>query len=132
MSAIPNFAASPRVSSAVVSVANPNRNGSGTIADVLTAGASGSRIDTVCIKATSTSTAGMIRLFINNNSTSVLIAEIPVTAITPSATTPSYQAVVSGVSNPDLFPLVLPTGYKLQAATEKAESFNVIAIGGNF
>lgn len=132
MSASPNFAASPRVSSAAISTANPNRNGSGTIGDVLLAGANGSRIDSVCIKATAATTAGMIRLFVNNGSTSVLVAEVPVTAITPSATTPSYQAVVSGVSNPDLFPLVLPTGYKLQAATEKAESFNVIAIGGNF
>lgn len=132
MSASPNFAASPSVSSAVVSVANPGRNGTGTIGNVFTAGTSGSRIDTVCIKATATTTAGMIRLFVNNGATSVLITEVPVTAITPSATTPSYQAIVSGVSNPDLFPLVLPTGYKLQAATEKAESFNVIAIGGDF
>lgn len=132
MSASPNFAASPRVSSAAISTANPNRDGSGTIGDVLLAGANGSRIDAVCIKATAVTTAGMIRLFINNGSTSVLAAEVPVTAITPSATTPSYQAVVSSVSNPDLFPLVLPTGYKLQAATEKAERFNVIAIGGDF
>lgn len=131
MSANPQFVANPRLGMVAISTANTSRDGSGTIDTVLTAGSSGSRIDAVTIKATGTTTAGTIRLFVHNGTTAFLLSEIPVIAITPAATSPAFEAVVSQ-ANSSAFPLVIPAGYSLRASTEKAESFNIIAQGGDF
>jgi hypothetical protein len=110
-----------------ISTANANRDGTGTMGTVLTAGANGSRIGQVVITAQGTTTAGMIRLFIHNGTTAFLYKEVAVTAITPSSTVQAFTATV-------VFPngLVLPTGYTLRASTHNAESFNVVAEGGNY
>lgn len=110
-----------------ISTANTNRDGTGTIGTVLTAGSNGSRIGQVVIIAQGTTTAGMIRLFIHNGTTAFLHKEVAVTAITPSGTVQAFTATV-------VYPngLVLPTGYSLRASTHNAESFNVIAEGGNY
>ncbi len=131
MATTPQFSAVPKVGIAAISTANTNRDGTGTIGTVLSAGASSSRIENVNIKATSTTTAGMIRLFIHDGSTAHLLTEIPVLAITPAATLPAFQATVSA-ANSDAFPLIIPTGYSLRASTHNAETFNVIAQGGDF
>lgn len=126
------YAATPKIGIGQVSVANTNRDGTGTIATIFTAGASGSRIDAIDVKAVGTTTAGMIRLFIHDGVTARLLTELPVTAITPSATLPSWEAQLNSNSMSQVLPLVLPTGYSLRAATNNAETFNLIALGGDF
>ena len=93
---------------------------------VFTAGANGSRIDVVDIVATATTTAGMVRLFIHDGSAAKLWKEIPVTAVTPSGTTPAFTYKL-GIAEG----LILPSGYSLRAAPNNAEAFNVIARGGD-
>ena len=126
------YASTPNTGIGQISTANTNRDGTGTIGTVLTAGASGSRIDAIDIKATGTTTAGMIRLFVHNGTTAYLLTEVPVLAITPSSTTPSWEAQLNTNSMSQVLPIILPTGYSLRAATNNAETFNVIAVGGNF
>ena len=132
MAVNPAFASTPRVGSAQVSTANTNRDGTGTIATIFTAGSSGSRIDRVTIQATGTTTAGMVRLFIHDGSNSRLYHEEPVGAMTPSATVAASFATCEPITYPEKFPLILPSGYSLRASTEKAETYNVIAVGGDF
>lgn len=132
MAAIPAYAATPKCGVAQISTANANRNGTGAIVAVFTAGASGSRIDAIDLKAVGTTTAGMIRLFIHDGANTNLLTEVPVVAVTPSATLPSWEAQLNTNSMSQLLPLVLPSGYSLRASTEKAETFNVIALGGDF
>lgn len=127
MASSPGFAATPRCAIAQISSANTLRDGTGTIGTVFTAGASGSRIETVVITATGTTTAGMVRLFVHNGSTAYLLQEVPVYAITPSSTVPSFYAMI-GFENG----FIIPTGYSLRASTHNAETFNVIALGGDF
>lgn len=127
MAATPQFTGTPNVGIAALSVANTNRDGTGTIATIITAGASGSRIDKVVVKATATTTAGMVRLFLHDGANAKLLTEITVTAVTVSASTPGFETVVDFLGG-----LVVPTGYSLRAATHNAESFNVTAFGGNF
>lgn len=126
------YAATPRCGVGQVSVANTNRDGTGTIATIFTAGANGSRIDAIDLKAVATTTAGMVRLFIHDGVSARLLTELPVTAITPSATLPSWEAQLNVNTMTQVLPLVLPTGYSLRAATNNAETFNVIASGGDF
>lgn len=126
------YAATPRVGIAQISTANSNRDGTGTIGTVLTAGTNGSRIDAINIKATSTTTAGMIRLFLHDGTNARLLTEVPVFAITPSTALPSWEIQLNTNTMTQVLPLVLPTGYSLRASTQNAETFNVIAIGGDF
>jgi hypothetical protein len=134
MATTPNFTATPRASSVAVSTANANRDGTGTIATVFTAGASGSRIESVVIVATATTTAGMIRLFLHDGTNARLFDEVPVIALTPSATIPAWSATLGNIAplSTARYPLFLPSGWSLRAATNNAESFVVHAIGGDF
>lgn len=125
MSAVANYANTPRSAVVNITTANTARDGSGTIGTVLTAGASGSRIDALDIQATATTTAGMIRLFVHNGTTAFMLTEIPVTAITPGTSTPAWSAQVNANNNMN-FPLILQTGFSLRASTNNAESFNLI------
>lgn len=132
MSTSAQYASTPKCGVGQVSVANTNRDGTGTIVTVFSAGASGSRIDAIDLKAVGTTTAGMIRLFIHDGADARLLTEVPVTAITPSGTLPSWEAQLNTNTMTQVLPLVLPTGYSLRAATNNAETFNVIALGGDF
>jgi hypothetical protein len=134
MATTPNFSATPKFGSVNITTANANRDGTGTIGTVFTAGSSGSRIDSIIIVATATTTAGMIRLFIHDGTSARLFDEIPVIAITPANSTPTFNAAV-GTNTPLLsnrYPISIPTGYSLRASTHNAESFNIHAIGGDF
>lgn len=132
MASVPSYAATPRCAIAQVSVANTNLNGTGTIATVFTAGSNGSRVDAIDLKATVTTTAGMVRLFINDGTNSRLLTEVPVLAVTPSATQPAWEAQLNQNGLNQIFPVILPNGYSLRASTENAETINVVAIGGDF
>jgi hypothetical protein len=132
MASNPSYAATPKCGLGQVSIANTARDGTGTIATVFTAGANGSRIDAIDIKAVDTTTAGMIRLFIHDGTNAQLLTEIPVTALTPSDTLPSWEAQLNTNSMSQVLPIILPTNYSLRASTNNAETFNVIAFGGDF
>ena len=132
MAANAQYAATPKLGIGQVSVANTNRDGTGTIATIFSAGANGSRIDAIDIKAVGTTTAGMIRLFIHDGVDARLLTEVPVVAVTPSGTLPSWEAQLNTNTMTQVLPLLLPTGYSLRAATNNAETFNVIAQGGDF
>lgn len=126
MSSVPNYAASPLMQVAQISTANTARDGTGTIGTVVTAGSTGCRIEEVLITATVTTTAGMVRLFVNDGTNTRLLAEVPVTAITVGASTPGFTARLQFAN------LVLESGDSLRAATHNAETFNVFAFGGSF
>ncbi|MCX6057730.1 MAG: hypothetical protein NTW69_06235 [Chloroflexi bacterium] len=125
----PIFTLTPVTACVAIATANANRDGTGTIGTVLTAGANGTRIHRINLKATVTTTAGTIRLYIYTGAAYFLWREITNVAITVSATVPAWEYVI------ELFgesALVLPTGYSLRASTEKAENHNVVAEGGDY
>ena len=124
----PIFCKNGYVAPVAIATANANRDGTGTIGVVVTATAEGTRIMWVRIKATAVTTAGTIRFYINTGAAYFLIDEITVSAITPSATLPSFTYLWS----PPAEGLVIPTGYKFEASTEKAENFNVVAYCGDY
>lgn len=119
---------------ALITTANTSLTGSGTlntdIWTVFTAGSSstykGSEISSIVIKGTTSSTAdGMIRLFINDgSSTTKLFTEVPVPICTPGATNRSF---VHQIDFPGGFNL--QAGYKLYATTELSNSFTILVEG---
>lgn len=132
MAAAQSYAATPRMGAGKLSAANANRDGTGTIVNVFTAGASGSRIETITVQATAATTLGMVRLFVFDGTNINLIGEVPVSGVTPSGTQPAFSAKLTTANLADLLPIILPTGHALRAATNNAEAFNVVATGGDF
>ena len=131
----PNFTGQPRMGSVTVSTANTNRDGTGTIATLLASVAAagdttgGTRVDFVDIKATVSTTAGMIRLYVSTDTGSTwrMIREIPVTAITVAASTAAFETQIA--LNRDL---PAGTANLLGASTHNAEAFHVTAWGGDY
>lgn len=128
----PQYVSAPKVGVTQLTTANPGRDGTGAISTVLSAGALGSRIDAVNLKAVGSTTAGCIRLFVHDGTNARLLTECPVLAVTPGASTPSWELQLNTNTMSQVLPIILPTGYSLRASTEKAEVINVIAIGGDF
>lgn len=127
MAATPAYAATPRIATVAISTANTNLDGTGTIGTLWTAGSSGSRVDRVVIKATSSTTAGMVRLFIYDGGNYHLYREIAISAATPSGTVQAFRSEFTFDGG-----LMLQSGYSLRVSTNNAEAFNVFAIGGDF
>lgn len=128
----PIFTLTPFIATAQVSAANTNRDGTGTVVTVTAGTTNGRRIDRINVKATVTTTAGMVRLYIDDGSTVRLWKEVTVTAITVSASQAGFE---STLSPSDQFAplLVLPSStYILKASTHNGEAINVIALGGDF
>ena len=125
MAQIPQYIGTPKSPTVVISTANTNRDGTtGTYGTLMTAGASGSRVDRIRINATGSTTAGMIRIFVGT----ALIQEVPVVAVTPSATTPAWGADVVFENGQ-----ILGSSVVLKVSTNNAESFAVTVIsGGDF
>jgi hypothetical protein len=121
MATAAQYAATPRTAVGQVTTANTNRNGTGTIATIFTGGSSGSRIDDISIVATGTTTAGVVRLFLNDGTTSYLLQEILVTAITPSTTVQvfSFQLLNQAI-------ILASSSWSLRASTNNSETFNIL------
>lgn len=126
----PIHIAAMRKEQTVISTANINRDGStGTYVEIFAAGEAGSRVARVDVKATGTTTAGMVRIFREISSTKRLVGEIAVTAITPSATVLTFEGnwVAPGIDGE-----LLQDGQKLFASTHNAEEFVVSVTGGDY
>lgn len=126
MASSPVFAVTPIVGMAQVSVANTNRDGTtGTYVTLLTAGSSGTRVAEIVTQGTVTTTAGMVRLFLTDGTTTRMFDEISVAAATVSGTVKGNR--VSTTYNN----LVIPSGWSIKASTNNAEAINVWALGAN-
>lgn len=127
------YAATPRIGSATLTTADTSLTAPTTVGTVLTAGASGTRIDYIDIQGVATTSAGLINLFIYDGANYILWSQVPVIAVTSSTTTPAFQATMSSNVNANLMPLILPTGYSLRATTSVSQTgVRVTAQGGDF
>jgi hypothetical protein len=120
MATAAQYAATPRAALGQVVTANAARDGTGTIATIFTAGASGSRIDDIKIQALATTTAGVVRLFLHDGTNARLWHEVMVTATTPSTSVQAFNATLYNQA------LILPNGWSLRASTNNAEGFNIL------
>lgn len=117
--------------SVVISTANSNLDGTGTLGAAFTAGSSatykGSRIGSITVKGTVNVTPGMVRLYIDNLSSKFCFTEIMIPTITHSGTDQAFERTIEFSE-----PLNLQAGYKIQASTQNAESFHVCVEGNDW
>jgi hypothetical protein len=110
----------------LISTANANLNGTGTLGTVLTAADNGTLIKTITINAIGNTTQGMVRLFIYDGvSVTNLIDEFEIPPSTALGTYPAYSISYDVNYN-------LKRDYVLKASTQNAENFVVIAEGLNW
>ena len=141
MSAQPQYGALPVVGVVNFATANTNRDGTGTIAQLVVGRNPGTRIQSVKVKATVTTTAGMVRIFhklsgltFNADGTVAsfgaptwrLIEELPISAVTVSGTVESAEAEWTPTDGFDLGPFE-----QLGVSTHNAETLNAIARGAH-
>jgi len=125
----PIFALKPITAKCALSAANTARDGSGTLVTLYeSVSASGSKVAQIWYKAEDVTTAGIIRLFITDDTGANpdLFDELAVAAVTPSAV---VSTAYNSVTYTDL---QLKTGQILKATTHNAEVFNVFASIGDF
>ena len=116
-----------------ISTANTNLDGvtGAGYGSVATGSAGMDEIDVVYIQAGGATTAGMIRLWVYDGTTAIMVAEIPVPPNTPINTFPQVPVWRTVVQfNP---PLRLPsTSHVLRASTHIGETFYVLAQGRKY
>lgn len=126
MATSPQFASTPRIGLGQATAANTNRDGTGTLANIITGVAAGTKIQEVVIQATGTTTAGMVRLYLFDGTNNRLFDEFVVSAITVGASTAAFRTSKSYDN------LTLPSAsWILKASTHNAETFNVVALGAD-
>lgn len=108
---------------AIMTTANANLDGTGTISRVLTsAGANGTIVKTITLKGVVSVTRGMVRLYINPTSTPWLISEIEIPAVAQDAIQKTFALSLE-------VDFLLENGWSLEASTQNAESMTVTAEG---
>jgi hypothetical protein len=127
------YAATPKVGAALLTTADTSLTAPSTVGTLITAGASGTRIDYIEVMGVANTSAGLVNLFLYDGSTYHLWQQIPVIALTVGTTTPSYSATISSNGNANVMPLCIPSGWSLRATTTTAQTgVKVIAYGGDF
>lgn len=126
----PRFTRVPNVELASLGTANTNRDGTGTIATVLTAGAEGTKIPEIKLKASSDPADCTVVFYIHDGSNFWAFDEYDMgNPAAGSATVASFQASILYDN------LVLEPGWTLRAsitATPTAGVVYVIALGGDY
>ena len=86
----------------------------------------GTRIDAITVKATGTSVAGLLDVWIYNGTTSFLFDEIAYAAVTANTTT------VSNVATTTYATLTLPPTYQIYVSQQVTSNCAVFAFGGQY
>ena len=86
----------------------------------------GKRIDRIAIKSKGNSSAGYLGIWLYDGTTSYLIEEIAISAVTASTTVPSFSTYA------DYSTLVLGPNDRLYVSVTVAQDLNVVAYGGDY
>jgi hypothetical protein len=129
MAASPAFISTPRIGRCSLSTANTATDGTGTITDLITGVAAGTRVLSINVQGTATTVAALVNIFLWDGTQWDLFDQVTITATTGSNTTKGYRLVTAYTD------LVLPsTSHKLGATISVAPSsgtVRVAAFGGD-
>jgi hypothetical protein len=113
--------------------ANTARDGTGTVANIFTAGADGAFVQKLVARPLGTNVATVLRVFVNNGgansnaANNVLINEmtLPATTLSEVAAQPPYELALN---------FALPPGFKLfcTIGTTVAAGYDLVVFGGSY
>lgn len=126
----PIFLLTPNNGVASVSTANTARDGTGTIATIFTAGANGSRVEEIVVKATADPADSVVTIFLYDGSTYHLFDEFDIgDPAAASATVAGYREARTYRN------LMLSSGWSIRAAITVALTAGVMKVichGGDY
>ena len=129
MAASPAFISTPRIGRCSLSTANTATDGTGTITDLITGVAAGTRVLSINVQGTATTVAALVNIFLYDGTNYDLFDQFTITATTGSNTVKGYRLVTAYTD------LVLPTAsWKLGATISVAPTtgtVRVAAFGGD-
>ena len=127
------FTQSSLLAARSISAANPNDDGTGTYADLVSGITTGRLITAIGAKARGSTSAGRLKFILNRNAT---LFVLPITLVVPLRTIaagapniPPWQEIID-LTNLGL--VLSATTDKIQVATHNGEAFDVTAFGGDF
>ena len=129
MAASPAFISTPRIGRCSLSTANTATDGTGTITDLITGVAAGTRVLSINVQGTATTVAALVNIFLWDGTQWDLFDQVTITATTGSTTVKGYRLVTAYTD------LVLPsTSHKLGATISVAPTTGTVrvsAFGGD-
>ena len=126
MAANPSFISAPRIGRASLSSANTALDGTGTIVDLITGAAAGTRILQIDAQCSATSAAALVNIFLWDGTAWTLFDQISITAATASNTVKANRNFTAYTN------LVLPDAtWKVGCTTTIAQAIRVYALGGD-
>jgi hypothetical protein len=129
MAASPAFISAPRIGRCSLSTANTATDGTGTITDLITGVAAGTRVLSINVQGTATTVAALVNIFLYDGTNYDLFDQFTISATTGSNTVKGYRLVTAYTD------LVLPTAsWKLGATISVAPTtgtVRVAAFGGD-
>ena len=129
MASAPAFISTPRIGRVSLSTANTATDGTGTINDLITGVAAGTRVLSINVQGTATTMTALVNIFLYDGTQWDLFDQITISATTGSNTTKGYRLVTSYTD------LVLPSAsHKLGCTITVAPTsgtVRVAAFGGD-
>ena len=129
MAASPAFISAPRIGRCSLSTANTATDGTGTITDLITGVAAGTRVLSINVQGTATTVAALVNIFLYDGTNYDLFDQFTISATTGSNTVKGYRLVTAYTD------LVLPTAsWKLGATISVAPTTGMVrvaAVGGD-
>lgn len=134
MSATPGFASTVNNGTALLGAVETNTQVPTTASVIITAGASGTKIEEIVIEASSasltpTTAAGLVYLYLYDGTTYHLFDTITITAVTGSATVAPFR------TNKTYSNLFIKSGWSLRASQSLAGNASILkchAFGGDY
>lgn len=122
------FVGSINTGHAIISTSNLLLDGTGSMGIIFTAGPAGGTVDKILIKALSTTSSGVVSIFLSNGVDAPwLITQTTIDGILPSTIATTFETVIT---TSDIFRI--PPGWSLLASTTKSEFFSVTAFGWDY
>ena len=126
MATSPSFAVTPRIGAVSIATADSSYTAPTNVGTLITGASTGTRIAEIVVKLAATSAAAIVRIFLHDGSSYVLLDEISVAAATGSSTV--QQTRVSTTYNN----LILPSAsWSIRVTTSVAQATHVTALGAD-
>lgn len=129
MATSPAFISTARIGRCSLSTANTATDGTGTITDLITGAAAGTRVLSINVQGTATTVAALVNIFLYDGTNYDLFDQFTISATTGSNTVKGYRLVTAYTD------LVLPSAsWKLGATISVAPTsgtVRVAAFGGD-
>jgi hypothetical protein len=126
MATAPQFAVTPRIGSVSIATADSSYTAPTNVGTLITGASTGTRVAEIVVKCAATSAAAIVRVFLYDSSSYVLLDEISVAAATGSSTVQQTRA--SNTYNN----LILPSAsWSIRVTTSVAQTTHVTALGAD-